>query len=208
MVWEARYKAFGEAEIITNEVENPLRFPGQYYDAETGLHQNFHRDYNPALGRYVEADPIGMWGGLNVYGYVYQDPISYFDSEGEFGLLGGAIGAAIEVGLQVLENYAKGCDIGNPDNYDLWDVGVAAGVGAFGPGWWGTGKTVARSARAIRTLSSQSANTPGRRAKMAERVSNHTNRMGDAIATQTGYQGGKMAGEKANGSSSCECNKQ
>jgi RHS repeat-associated protein len=56
-------------EIITNEVENPLRFPGQYYDEETGLHQNFHRDYNPALGRYVEADPIGMWGGISLYGY-------------------------------------------------------------------------------------------------------------------------------------------
>ena len=75
VVWEARYRAFGEVEIITNEVENPLRFPGQYYDEETGLHQNFHRDYNPALGRYVEADPIGMWGGISLYGYVGGNPI-------------------------------------------------------------------------------------------------------------------------------------
>ncbi|MFO2207069.1 RHS repeat-associated core domain-containing protein, partial [Pseudomonas aeruginosa] len=41
-----------------------LRFPGQYYDAESGLHYNYFRDYDPETGRYVESDPIGLTGGL------------------------------------------------------------------------------------------------------------------------------------------------
>ena len=56
-----------------------LRFPGQYYDAETGLHYNYFRDYDPATGRYVESDPIGLAGGVNTYAYVLNAPISNRD---------------------------------------------------------------------------------------------------------------------------------
>ena len=45
-----------------------IRFPGQYYDAETGLHYNRFRYYDPSIGRYISADPIGQAGGVNVYG--------------------------------------------------------------------------------------------------------------------------------------------
>ena len=48
----------------------PLRLPGQRYDAETALHYNYYRDYDPSLGRYAESDPIGLDGGLNTYAYV------------------------------------------------------------------------------------------------------------------------------------------
>ncbi len=44
-----------------------LRFPGQYYDVETGTHYNFHRDYRPNAGRYVQSDPIGLEGGINLF---------------------------------------------------------------------------------------------------------------------------------------------
>jgi RHS repeat-associated protein len=44
-----------------------LRFPGQYYDAETGLSYNYFRDYDPVVGRYVQIDPIGQHGGINTY---------------------------------------------------------------------------------------------------------------------------------------------
>jgi RHS repeat-associated protein len=61
-----------------------LRFPGQYFDAETGLHYNTFRDYDPTTGRYVEADPVGLEGGLNVYTYVGGNPISRIDPLGLF----------------------------------------------------------------------------------------------------------------------------
>lgn len=59
-----------------------LRYPGQYFDAETSLHYNYHRTYDPATGRYLESDPIGLEGGLNTYGYAYQNPLTYTDPLG------------------------------------------------------------------------------------------------------------------------------
>ena len=53
-----------------------LRFPGQYYQAETGLNQNIQRDYDPLTGRYAESDPLGLRAGLNTYSYVSGNPVS------------------------------------------------------------------------------------------------------------------------------------
>jgi RHS repeat-associated protein len=44
-----------------------LRLPGQYFDAETGLHHNGQRDYDPTLGRFVQPDPAGLEGGVDGY---------------------------------------------------------------------------------------------------------------------------------------------
>jgi len=59
-----------------------VRLPGQYYDAETGLHYNYFRDYDPSTGRYIESDPIGLLGGLNTYSYVKGNPIVFIDPLG------------------------------------------------------------------------------------------------------------------------------
>jgi RHS repeat-associated protein len=60
----------------------PLRFPGQYFDKETGLHYNYFRDFDPNLGRYIQSDPIGLEGGINTYGYALGTPLRYTDARG------------------------------------------------------------------------------------------------------------------------------
>lgn len=82
IVWAANYLPFGKASEIIASVRQPLRFPGQYHDAETGLHYNWHRYYEPATGRYLQSDPIGLEGGINTYGYALQNPILYTDPLG------------------------------------------------------------------------------------------------------------------------------
>jgi len=82
VVWSARHAAFGAAQVTVGQVENPLRFPGQYHDAETGLHYNFYRYYDPSLGRYITADPIGLDGGTSTYTYVSNNALRYTDRFG------------------------------------------------------------------------------------------------------------------------------
>ncbi|MDD0843385.1 RHS repeat-associated core domain-containing protein [Pseudomonas sp. Gutcm_11s] len=85
-VWRWKSDAFGlgTAVSVANSGLNAinLRFPGQYFDSETGLHYNYFRDYDPQTGRYVESDPIGLAGGLNTFGYVDANPLLYVDSLG------------------------------------------------------------------------------------------------------------------------------
>jgi len=64
-----------------------LRFPGQYYDTETGLHYNYFRDYNPVVGRYLQSDPIGLGGGVNTYLYADANPVITSDKYGLCGPL-------------------------------------------------------------------------------------------------------------------------
>lgn len=59
-----------------------VRFPGQYYDDETGLHYNLMRYYHPELGRYIQSDPIGLAGGLSTYGYALNNPTTIIDPHG------------------------------------------------------------------------------------------------------------------------------
>jgi RHS repeat-associated protein len=82
IVWQADYRPFGQTTITTNTIDNPLRFPGQYFDNETGLHYNYFRDYDPTTGRYIESDPIGIEGGLNTYVYVENNPLLIIDALG------------------------------------------------------------------------------------------------------------------------------
>jgi RHS repeat-associated protein len=81
-VWQGEFKPFGEPLSVSGSITNNLRFPGQYYDNETGLHQNYFRDYKPEIGRYPEADPIGIKGGINLFVYVLNNPVSYTDQLG------------------------------------------------------------------------------------------------------------------------------
>lgn len=83
-VWDAYVEPFGQAQVFgTPSAGLDLRLPGQFTEAETGaLSQNGNRDYDPSLGRYIEADPLGIEAGQNVYGYVDGDPLSQMDPAG------------------------------------------------------------------------------------------------------------------------------
>ncbi|MDZ4099922.1 MAG: RHS repeat-associated core domain-containing protein [Methylophilaceae bacterium] len=87
-----------------------LRFPGQYYDKETGLHYNTHRDYDPSTGRYIESDPIGLLGGVNTYAYVGSDPLRYIDPRGLNPLLIRALAAAGAVALELYDLQLAGVE--------------------------------------------------------------------------------------------------
>ncbi|MDC3826553.1 RHS repeat domain-containing protein, partial [Pseudomonas aeruginosa] len=83
IAWQWQSDAFGRGEALSQgSTQVNLRFPGQYYDAESGLHYNYFRDYDPETGRYVESDPIGLEGGINTYGYVNANPINQTDWRG------------------------------------------------------------------------------------------------------------------------------
>ncbi|NZA25153.1 RHS repeat protein [Luteimonas sp. SJ-92] len=84
VVWAAnRIAAFGAVTVASGtSVEQPWRFPGQYYDEETGLHYNLHRYYNAETGRYTTSDPIGLLGGPNYYVYAASSPTSRIDPYG------------------------------------------------------------------------------------------------------------------------------
>lgn len=88
--WETTAAPFGETlpdadpDGDSKVFELNLRFPGQFYDAESGLHYNMNRDYAPALGRYIESDPVGLSGGISTYAYVDSQPLDKIDPMGLF----------------------------------------------------------------------------------------------------------------------------
>ncbi len=90
VVWIGRYRAWGAVKKGTKvwqekpnpgRTVNPIRFQGQYYDEETGLHYNRHRYYDPDAGRFISRDPIGLAGGINVYAYA-PNPVTWVDPLG------------------------------------------------------------------------------------------------------------------------------
>lgn len=81
VVWAGEYKPFGEAISVNGNINN-IRFPGQYFDAEINLHQNWFRNYMPAISRYIESDPIGLAGGINPFIYAIANPIVISDPTG------------------------------------------------------------------------------------------------------------------------------
>jgi RHS repeat-associated protein len=95
--WKAAYTPFGDAVTSIATVENPFRFPGQYYDSETGLHYNYFRYYNPQTGRYITPDPIGLEGGINLFVYLRGNPLRWVDPFGLYEIivndLGGRYGS-------------------------------------------------------------------------------------------------------------------
>ena len=137
-VWEASYLPFGGVQTATGDNSN-LRFPGQWFQSETALHQNWMRDYDPTTGRYIQADPLGLVDGASVYGYALQNPGRYTDPTGEvipFLVMGAAYGIVIGYSIDMI--WGDGC---YTLEEALWDAGLGAlGAGVFkgvGAAWRG-----------------------------------------------------------------------
>ena len=88
VVWTSNVMPFGESLASLNDGQN-LRFPGQYLDGETGYAYNYFRDYDASLGRYIQSDPIGLYGGVNTFGYVGGNPLANVDIFGLYDMCPG-----------------------------------------------------------------------------------------------------------------------
>ncbi len=83
VAWQAAYHGFGHAEVDgASTITNNIRFPGQYFDAETNLHYNWNRYYDPRTGRYLTPDPIGLEGGIDPFVYAENSPVNWVDIAG------------------------------------------------------------------------------------------------------------------------------
>ncbi len=104
-VWDIKGEVFGNSPPNEDPDGNAIqfkldmRFPGQLYDAASGLNQNWYRDYDPATGRYVESDPIGLNGGISTYGYVLGNPMIRIDP----------------LGLACIQNFRSGGEYEGPE---------------------------------------------------------------------------------------------
>jgi RHS repeat-associated protein len=108
-----------------------LRFPGQYFDAETGVNHNGWRDYDGMAGRYLQSDPIGLYGGLNSYAYVGSDPLISFDPQGLVRWHGTqvAIGAAAAFGGSLFRfDLTSDCVHGKQGHAIVYAVGPTFGI--------------------------------------------------------------------------------
>ncbi|WP_339456360.1 RHS repeat domain-containing protein, partial [Pseudomonas sp. EA_65y_Pfl1_P120] len=114
IVWSAHYRAYGEiSRLDIGKVDNPLRFQGQYFDQESGLHYNRHRYYNPDLGRYLTPDPVKLAGGSNAYLYV-PNPTGWIDPLGLSCKIGNCPGGILdtheEAGGHLLKKHVEQTD--------------------------------------------------------------------------------------------------
>lgn len=93
VVWDAYYEPFGGVVSLTGPAALDLRLPGQWFQIEAGLAYNWHRHYDPTLGRYTQPDPLGVDAGASLYGYAGQSPQMKVDPNGlELKLFGPSAG--------------------------------------------------------------------------------------------------------------------
>ncbi|EAS1760873.1 RHS repeat-associated core domain-containing protein [Salmonella enterica] len=110
VAWSQSAGPWGAWSEQTGSVRNPLRFQGQYFDEESGLHYNRYRYYEPESGRYISADPIGLRGGLNLYAYV-KNPLTWSDPLG----LAGCANVDADGVLSIKNKFA----LGSPEDLAL-----------------------------------------------------------------------------------------
>ena len=145
IVWSWEGEVFGDTEP-TGSLTLNLRFPGQYFDPESGRHYNVMRDYDPVLGRYVQSDPIGLVAGLNTYVYAGGRPLVLVDRDGQFGILGIGLGAVIGGVSSFAGALAQGASLGDAAISGLTGAAIGGIGGALGGITLGLGRSAAAGA--------------------------------------------------------------
>lgn len=128
-VWGWQSDAFGNGSPTGSATVN-LRFAGQYYDAESGLHYNWNRYYDPQTGRYITSDPIGLDGGLNTYAYVNANPVMFVDPRGQIKWKGTLTLSSVFyiIGGQVVLRSECIAPQGEYVYIDIWLGGLTGGI--------------------------------------------------------------------------------
>ena len=168
--WKGIADAFGNVQLDpNNQITLNLRQPGQYYDQESNLYYNFARHYNPQTGRYIESDPLGIVGGLNLYGYANNNPLVYIDPYGLYSwgnfvddasTASAGFGDTLSFGVTRLIRYYF--DIGEVNTCSnlyttasivgtIWGLAIGRAPAAIGSGIKGT-TTVSRWGRPVDSL--------------------------------------------------------
>ncbi len=135
-VWRWDHDPFGNGAPAGSLAYN-LRFPGQYYDKETGLDHNGYRDYDPSTGRYIESDPIGLAGGLNTYAYVGGNPTGGIDPAGLQELSTGVEYDELAAGPSGTDEFSSNTDTSScpaTTGGGQFDFSINGPLGIFGPG--------------------------------------------------------------------------
>lgn len=143
VVWQADYAPYGErinAEAQPGKVRLDLRLPGQWADEESGLHYNDQRYYDPRLGRYISADPLGAAGGVNRFAYVENNPIGFTDPQG-FTLFAFDGTGNDESDTDLISNVVRFRNIYQNDWYYITGPGTRDPRSGIENPWWKGGNT-------------------------------------------------------------------
>ncbi len=133
-----RYDAFGVLMTKAGTLDQPFTFSTKRYDSSTGLNYYGYRFYSPQIGKWMTRDPIGLAGGINLYGFVLNDPVNFIDPTGEFAITGTvlAIWAIAELGMSIYDAYDTVSTLADPCSTSF-DKGAVIGglmLGAVLPG--------------------------------------------------------------------------